>query len=85
MVERNFSRVQDENKRLKEALQYADNVVYGNSIASMSVGAGNRGPRVSQLEGNRSLAGEFAVIAKQRSLTLCFLRRGDDGQQEEGF
>jgi uncharacterized protein YciW len=29
MVERNYSRVQDENRRLKEALQYADQVVYG--------------------------------------------------------
>lgn len=29
MVERNYARVQDENRRLKEALQYADNVVYG--------------------------------------------------------
>lgn len=29
MVERNYARVSDENTRLKEALQYADKVVYG--------------------------------------------------------
>jgi hypothetical protein len=29
MVERNYTRVQEENKRLKDALQYADNLVYG--------------------------------------------------------
>lgn len=35
MVERNYERVQDENRRLKQALQYADNVVYGPAQQSL--------------------------------------------------
>jgi uncharacterized protein YciW len=31
MLERNYERVQDENKKLREALQYADKVIYGPS------------------------------------------------------
>jgi len=41
MVERNYARVQDENRRLKDALQYADHVVYGqaqqNAINSLQL------------------------------------------------
>ena len=35
MVERNYERVYEENRRLKEALRYADNVVYGPAQQSL--------------------------------------------------
>lgn len=44
MVERNYSRVQDENRRLREALHHADHVVYGGvaQSSSLCLGVENR-------------------------------------------
>ena len=35
MLERNYERVRDENRKLKQALEYADNVVYGATPRSL--------------------------------------------------